>query len=71
MGGGRLKVGKIIETQQPGIHKKLNKDKKQNKKKSRRGKKEDLSFSDVMELMKHDSYKRCKGGAIKQMSWSR
>ncbi|NFD28807.1 hypothetical protein EXN57_02070 [Clostridium botulinum] len=69
---GGLKVGRILETQQPGIHKELNKDKKQNKKKSRRGKKEEnLSFSDVMELMNHDSYKRCKGGAIKQMSWSK
>ncbi|MBN3361669.1 hypothetical protein CF064_05700 [Clostridium botulinum] len=69
---GGLKVGKIIETQQPGIHKQLNKNRKQNKKKSRRGKKEEnLSFSDVMELMRHDSYKRCKGGAIKQMSWSK
>ncbi|APQ95682.1 hypothetical protein [Clostridium botulinum] len=67
-----MKVGKIIETQQPGIHKQLNKNRKQNKKKSRRGKKEEnLSFSDVMELMRHDSYKRCKGGAIKQMSWSK
>ncbi|MCW6123180.1 hypothetical protein [Clostridium sporogenes] len=65
MGGGRLRVGKIIETQQPGIYKKLNKDKKQNKKKSRRGKKENLSFSDVMKLMKHDSYKRHRG-ALRQ-----
>ncbi len=40
MGGERLKVGKIIEAQQPGIHEQLNKNRKQNKKKSRRGKKE-------------------------------
>ncbi|HDK7156463.1 TPA: hypothetical protein PTV43_001592 [Clostridium botulinum] len=60
-----MKVGRIIETQQPGIHKQLNKDKKQNKKKSRRGKKENLSFSDVMKLMKHDSYKRHRG-ALRQ-----
>ncbi|HID0814581.1 hypothetical protein [Clostridium botulinum] len=67
-----MNVGKIIETQQPGIHKQLNKDRQQNNKKRRRGKKEEnLSFSDVMELMRHDSYKRCKGGAIKQMSWSK
>lgn len=66
-----LKVGKIIETQQPGIHKQLNKNKKQNKKKCRRGKKEDLSFNDVMELMQHDSYCRGKGGSIKQRTWGK
>ncbi|KIN80221.1 hypothetical protein SD74_16920 [Clostridium botulinum] len=66
-----LKVGKIIETQQPGIHKQLNKNRKQNKKKCRRGKKEDLSFSDVMNLMSHDSYCRGKGGRIKQRTWGK
>lgn len=66
-----LKIGKIIETQQPGIYKQLNKNKKQNKKKCRRGKKEDLSFNDVMELMQHDSYCRGKGGSIKQRTWGK
>ncbi|MCC5428317.1 hypothetical protein [Clostridium botulinum] len=66
-----MKVGKIIETQQPGIHKQLNKNRKQNKKKCRRGKKEDLSFSDVMNLMSHDSYCRGKGGRIKQRTWGK
>ncbi|MBY6758658.1 hypothetical protein HYH82_15300 [Clostridium botulinum] len=60
-----MKVGKIIETQQPGIHKQLNKNRKQNKKKCRRGKKEDFSFSDYVEMMKHDSYRRHKG-ALRQ-----
>jgi len=60
-----LKVGKIIETQQPGIHKQLNKNRKQNKKKCRRDK-EDLSFSDYVEMMKHDSYYRGNGGALRQ-----
>ncbi|AUM88307.1 hypothetical protein [Clostridium botulinum] len=66
-----MKVGKIIETQQPGIHKQLNKNRKQNKKKCGRGKKEDLSFSDVMNLMSHDSYSRGKGGSIKQRTWGK
>ncbi|AUN22263.1 hypothetical protein RSJ22_12785 [Clostridium botulinum] len=62
-----MKVGKIIETQQPVIHKQLNKNRKQNSKKRRRGKQEEnLSFSDVMDLMKHDSYYRGKGGALRQ-----
>ncbi|MBY6900206.1 hypothetical protein [Clostridium botulinum] len=64
-----MKVGKIIEKQQPGIHKQLNKNRKQNKKKRRRGKKENLSFSNVVELMQHDSYYRGKGGVIKQRTW--
>ncbi|NCI18593.1 hypothetical protein EXM36_02930 [Clostridium botulinum] len=66
-----MKVGRIIETQQPGIHKELNKNRKQNNKKCRRGKKEDLSFSDVMDLMKHDSYCRGRGGSIKQRTWGK
>ncbi|MHB9937925.1 hypothetical protein CF098_07835 [Clostridium sporogenes] len=66
-----MKVGKIIEKQQPGIHKQLNKNRKQNKKKSRRGKKEDLSFNDVMDLMQQDSYYRGRGGSIKQRTWGK
>jgi hypothetical protein len=60
-----LKIGKIIETQQPGIHKQINNNRKKNKKR-RRGKKENLSFSDYIKMMKHDSYYRGKGGSIKQ-----
>lgn len=71
MGGGRLKVEKILKTQQPGIYKQLNKNRKQNKKKCRRSKKEDLSFSDVINLINHDSYCRGKGGRIKQRTWGK
>ncbi|RXM75110.1 hypothetical protein DP144_10855 [Clostridium tetani] len=61
-----MKIGKIIKAQQPNIHKKLKQqNRKQNKKKSGRGKQEHLSFSDVMEIMKHDSYKRHRG-ALRQ-----
>ncbi|APQ73140.1 hypothetical protein [Clostridium botulinum] len=66
-----MNVGKIIETQQPGIHKQLNKNRKQNNKRRRRGKKEDLSFSDIMDLMSHDSYYRGRGGAVKQRTWGK
>ncbi|WP_317720426.1 hypothetical protein [Clostridium tetani] len=61
-----MKIGNILKMQQPDIHKQLNKNRKQKKKKSRRGKQEHLSFYDVLELMKHDSYYRGKGGALKQ-----
>ncbi|NEZ47945.1 hypothetical protein FDF74_12210 [Clostridium niameyense] len=66
-----MKVGKIIEAQQPGVHKNLNRGRKHNRKKSRRGNKENLSFSDVMNLMKHDSYRRGRGGSIKQKTWGK
>ncbi|WP_102400193.1 hypothetical protein [Haloimpatiens massiliensis] len=59
-----MRIEKILKVQQPREHKQLNENRKENKKKSRRG--ENLSFSDVMELMKHDSYKRGKGGALRQ-----
>ncbi|KIS22032.1 hypothetical protein FDA95_10285 [Clostridium botulinum] len=60
-----MRIEKILKTQQPNTHKQLNKNRKQHKKKSRRGKKEDLSFSDYVEMMKHDSYKR-HNGALRQ-----
>lgn len=60
-----MKIEKILKEQQPDMHKQLNKNRKQNKNKSRRGK-EHLSFNDVIELMKHESYYRGKGGVIKQ-----
>lgn len=60
-----MRIGKILEVQQPKEYRNLNKNKKQNKKKKdKRG--QNLSFSDVMELMKHDSYYRGTGGSIKQ-----
>ncbi|KEI75896.1 hypothetical protein [Clostridium botulinum] len=62
-----MRIEKILKTQQPNTHRKLNKNRKQNNKKRRRGKQEEnLSFSDVMDLMKHDSYYRGKGGALRQ-----
>ncbi|RXI38840.1 hypothetical protein DP129_10815 [Clostridium tetani] len=57
-----MKIEKILKVQQPDIHKRL---RQQNKKKAKR-KGEHLSFNDVMELMRHDSYYRGKGGAIRQ-----
>gem|GEM_PF-1498275 len=67
-----MSIEKILKTQQPNIHKQLNKNRKQNKKKPRRGKQEEnLSFSYVMELMQHDSYCRGRGGRIKQRTWGK
>ncbi|EQB4335437.1 hypothetical protein ACYJ2V_001124 [Clostridium botulinum] len=67
-----MRIEKILKTQQPSTHKQLNKNRKQNKKKHRRGKQEEnLSFSDVVELMQHDSYYRGKGGGIKQRTWGK
>ncbi|MCC5422504.1 hypothetical protein [Clostridium botulinum] len=66
-----MRIEKILKTQQPDTHRKLNKNRKQNNKKCGRGKQEDLSFSNVMDLMKHDSYCRGKGGSIKQRTWGK
>ena len=57
-----MKIGQVVKAQQPDVHKKLN---KKPRKKRRRGK-ESLSFSDFENMMKHDSYYRGKGGAIRQ-----
>ncbi|MCR1138581.1 hypothetical protein [Clostridium botulinum] len=62
-----MRIEKILKTQQPNTHKQLNKNKKR-----RRGKQEEnLSFSDVAELMQHDSYCRGRGGRIKQRTWGK
>ncbi|KEI79115.1 hypothetical protein N452_11150 [Clostridium botulinum A2 117] len=67
-----MRIENILKTQQPSTHKQLNKNRKHNNKKRRRGKQEgNLSFSDVMELMQHDSYCRGKGGGIKQRTWGK
>ncbi|MBD5642753.1 hypothetical protein HYH96_02435 [Clostridium botulinum] len=62
-----MKVGKIIETQQPNAHKQLNK----NKKCRSCEQEKNLSFSDVAELMQHDSYCRGRGERIKQRTWGK
>lgn len=58
-----VRIGEIIKAQQPDIYKRLG---QQNNKKKKQRKDENLSFSDVLELMEHDSYYRAKGGALRQ-----
>jgi D-ribose pyranose/furanose isomerase RbsD len=58
----RLKINEIVKDKQPDVHKKLQK----KKKRKRRRRKENLSFNDFENMMKHDSYER-KGGAIRQV----
>ncbi|WP_171786672.1 hypothetical protein [Clostridium beijerinckii] len=65
-----MKVGQILRENQEDVYKQLNS--KPKKRRRRRKKKRDtnsLSFSDVESLMRHDSYTRGKGGAIKQKTW--
>lgn len=54
-----LRIEEILKVQQPKEYDKLR------SKRNHRREKENLSFSDVEELMKHDSYKRHKG-ALRQ-----
>lgn len=55
-------IGKIIKEAQPKEYSKLKKNK--NKKHSKQQK---LTEKDYENLMKHSSYKRCSGGAIRQV----
>lgn len=66
-----MKVGEILRDKQKDVYKELN-NKPKRRKKRRRGnkkKKEALSFSDIENMMKHDSHTRGRGGAIKQKTW--
>lgn len=66
-----MKVGEILRANQAEVYIELNK--KPKRKKGRRGKhskKDELSFSDFKNMMKHDSYSRGPGGSIRQKTWS-
>lgn len=56
---------KIVKVKQLNIHKILKEN--YSKKESMKSSKEKLPFYYVMQLMKHSSYKRNRGGAIKQL----
>lgn len=58
-----MNVKKIVKSQRSDIHEKLNK--KNIKKSKNKIKEEQLSFHDILDLMKHDSYYRHRG-AIRQ-----
>jgi hypothetical protein len=59
-----MKVGSIVKDNQPDMHNKL---KKKKKRRRARRRKENLTFNDFENMMKHDSYGRGKGGAIRQV----
>ena len=66
-----MKIGEIFRDKQAEIYKELNSKTEKNRKEGRRSKsnKEALSFSDIENMMKHDSHTRGRGGAIKQKMW--
>ncbi|NHI49133.1 hypothetical protein FDE94_15055 [Clostridium botulinum] len=64
-----MKIGEILEVQQPNKHKNLKNNKYNKKDKKNEKSKEKLLFSDVVNLMKHDSYYRGKKGRIRQKTW--
>lgn len=64
-----MKVGQILRENQEDVYKKLNSRPKKRRRRRRKRNTNSLSFSDVESLMRHDSYTRGKGGAIKQKTW--
>lgn len=66
-----VKIGEIVQVNQPGLHKQLN-NKTYKKKKRKRRDKEHLSFYDIEELMGVHGpiYKRHRG-ALRQKSWGK
>lgn len=64
-----MKVGQILRENQEDVYRKLNNKPKKRRRRRRKRNNDSLSFSDVERLMKHDSYTRGKGGAIKQKTW--
>lgn len=57
-GGEGLRIGRIIKEKQPREFQKVTKGSERDN---------DLSFEDIEELMRHSSYKRGKGGAVRQV----
>lgn len=66
-----MKIGTIIQGNQEEVYYKLNKKRKRKRRRKRKSKKENLSLSDVETLMRHDSYERAHGGALRQKTWSK
>lgn len=62
-----MKIGQVLRETQPEAYEKLNRPGKHHKKKERKAQKENLSFSDIENLMRHDGYCRAKGGALRQV----
>lgn len=57
-----MKIGEVLRGMQPKEYGKLHEKPKKKAEKNT----EKLSFNDVKSLMKHDSYRRGRGGAMRQ-----
>lgn len=66
-----MKIGAFIRENQEEVYYKLNKKRNKKRHRRRKPKKENLSFSDMENLMRHDSYERAPGGALRQKTWSK
>lgn len=60
-----MRIGIIIKENQESVYYKLNRHRKRHK----RRKKENITFSEAERLMRHDSYKKAPGGAFRQKTW--
>lgn len=68
-----MKIGEIVKAKQPDVYKQIIKRWKIQSHRENGGKseKDKLTFSDVENLMKHDSYVRAPGGAFRQKTWGK
>ncbi|HIG0360411.1 hypothetical protein [Clostridium botulinum] len=68
-----MKIGETLRVTQQDVYNNLVKKKKHKKSKRRREKstKDELAFSDIEQLMRHDSYRRGPKGAIRQKTWGK
>lgn len=62
-----MNIDEILKANQPNDYKKIKAISKKKKKKIKNRKREELTESEIINLMYHPSYKRSSRGAIKQV----
>lgn len=60
-----MKIGTVIKNKQPDIYINLNKNSK-----SKKSNEENLTENDIKELMGSNSYRRGRGGAVRQVRFN-
>lgn len=67
-----MKIGEVLKLNQEEVYNNLSKAKyKKHGVKTKKSRKDKLTFSDIEKLMRHDSHVRGTGGSIRQKTWGR